>query len=109
MLRLATENPRWGYTKIRDALRGLKIEIGRTTVANILAEEGLDPAPERKKTRTWSHFLKSHWETLFACDFFSVETLGVSGTVRQMFFLSLKSKRAPFTLLAFVLTLTAIG
>ena len=45
VLRLATENPRWGYTKIRDALRGLKIEIGRTTVANILAEERLDPAP----------------------------------------------------------------
>ena len=66
VLRLATENPRWGYTKIRDALRGLKIEIGRTTVANILAEEGIYPAPERKKTSSWAHFLKSHWETLYA-------------------------------------------
>ena len=36
--RLANENLGWGYTKIRDALRGLKIQIGRTTVANILAE-----------------------------------------------------------------------
>jgi len=43
VLRLATENPQWGYTKIRDALRGLKFKIGRTTVANILAEQGLDP------------------------------------------------------------------
>ena len=42
------------YTKIRDALRtGLGIEIGRTTVANILAEAGLEPAPEREKSRTW--------------------------------------------------------
>ena len=92
VLRLATENPRWGYTKIRDALRGLKIEIGRTTVANILAEEGMYPAPERKSTRTWAHFLKSHWETLYACDFFSVETLGVSGTVRQMVFFVIEIK-----------------
>ena len=37
VLRFASENPSWGYTTIRDALRGLKIEIGRTTVANLLA------------------------------------------------------------------------
>lgn len=69
VLRLANENIGWGYTKIRDALRGMKIEIGRTTVAAILAESGLEPAPERTRKRTWKHFLKSHWETLYACDF----------------------------------------
>ena len=74
VLRLANENVGWGYTKIRDALRGMKIEIGRTTVAAILAEAGLEPAPERTRKRTWKHFLRSHWETLYACDFFSVET-----------------------------------
>jgi hypothetical protein len=43
VIKLATENLRWGYTKIRDALRtGLGIEIGRTTVANILAAAGLE-------------------------------------------------------------------
>jgi hypothetical protein len=47
VIRLASENIGWGYTKIRDALRGLKIEIGRTTVANILAEAGIEPAPKR--------------------------------------------------------------
>jgi len=41
VLRLAKEDIGWGYTKIRDALRGMKIEIGRTTVAAILAEAGL--------------------------------------------------------------------
>jgi hypothetical protein len=55
----------------------LKIEIGRTTVANILAEEGIEPAPEREKKRTWKRFMKSHWDTLFACDFFRVEVLGI--------------------------------
>ena len=52
VIRLASENIGWGYTKIRDALRGLKIEIGRTTVANILAEAGIEPAPERNRNRT---------------------------------------------------------
>jgi hypothetical protein len=86
VLRIAGENPGWGYTKIRDALRGLKIEVGRTTVANILSEAGMEPAPERNRKRTWKQFLRSHWETLYACDFFAVETLGMFGTVRYMVF-----------------------
>ena len=86
MLDLAADNPGWGYTRIRDALRGLKIEIGRTTVANLLAQAGIEPAPERNRKRTWKQFLRSHWETLYACDFFSVEILGVFGTVRNMVF-----------------------
>ncbi len=60
VIKLASENPGWGYTRIRDALRGLHIEIGRTTVANILAEAGLQPAPERSRKRTWKQFLSSH-------------------------------------------------
>jgi putative transposase len=86
VVRIATENIGWGYTKIRDALRGLKIEIGRTTVANILTEAGIEPAPERTRKRTWKHFMRSHWETLYACDFFAVESLGIFGTVRYMVF-----------------------
>jgi len=92
VIKLANENLGWGYTKIRDALRGLKIEIGRTTVANMLAESGIEPAPERNRKRTWKHFLKSHWETLYACDFFSVEVLGMFGTVRYMVFFVIEVK-----------------
>jgi len=87
VVEMALANLGWGYTKIRDALRtGLKIEIGRTTVANILAAEGIEPAPEREKKRTWKRFMTSHWDTLCACDFFSVEALGITGTVRYMVF-----------------------
>ena len=92
VIKLALENLGWGYTKIRDALRGLKIEIGRTTVANILTEAGIEPAPERKNKRTWAQFIRSHWETLYACDFFAVETLGVFGTVRYMVFFVIELK-----------------
>ncbi len=86
VIRLAEANITWGYTKIRDAMRGLRIDIGRTTVANILAEAGLEPAPERTRKRTWKHFMRSHWDTLCACDFFAIESLGVFGTVRYMVF-----------------------
>jgi hypothetical protein len=86
VVRLANENITWGYTKIRDAMRGLKLDIGRTTVANILSEAGIEPAPERTRKRTWKHFMRSHWETLYACDFFAVESLGVFCTVRYMVF-----------------------
>ncbi|MGC9986781.1 MAG: integrase core domain-containing protein [Polyangia bacterium] len=93
VVKMALENLNWGYTKIRDALRtGLKIEIGRTTVADILAEEGIEPAPEREKKRTWKQFLKMHWDTLYACDFFSVETLGPFGMVRYMVFFVIEVK-----------------
>src|SRR5450432_2319166 len=87
VIEMARANLGWGYTKIRDALRtGLKIEIGRTTVANILADAGIEPAPEREKKRTWKRFMEMHWESLCACDFFSVEVLGIAGTVRYMVF-----------------------
>jgi putative transposase len=92
VLELARDNPGWGYTRIRDALRGLQIEIGRTTVANMLAQAGIEPAPERNRKRTWTQFLKSHWETLYACDFFGVEVLGVFGTVRHMVFFVIEVK-----------------
>jgi transposase len=86
VVKLARDNLGWCYTKIRDALRVLKIEIGRSTVANILAEAGFEPAPERNNKRTWKQFLRSHWATLYACDFFAVESLGMFGTVRVMVF-----------------------
>ena len=93
VVKMALENLGWGYTKIRDALRtGLKIEIGRSTVADILNEAGIEPAPEREKKRTWKRFIKMHWDTLYACDFFSVETLGPFGVVRYMVFFVIELK-----------------
>ena len=93
VIEMALANEDWGYTKLRDALRtGLKIEIARTTVANILAEAGIEPAPERGKKRTWKRFMKMHWDSLYACDFFSVEALGLFGTVRYMIFFVIQIK-----------------
>ncbi len=92
VVKLAQENPRRGYTKIRDALCGLGIEIGRTAIADILCEAGIEPAPERRKRRTWKAFIRSHLETLYACDFFSVEALGAFGVVRHLVYIVIELK-----------------
>jgi hypothetical protein len=58
----------------------------------MLADAGLEPAPERSRKRTWRHFLRSHWETLYACDFFAAEILGAFGAVRRMVFFVIELK-----------------
>ncbi len=80
-VRMARENPRWGYTRIQGALWNVGHRVGRTTVANILKRNGIDSAPERGKRMTWSQFLKAHWGVLAAADFFTVEVWGPRGLV----------------------------
>ncbi len=80
-VRMARENPRWGYTRIQGALYNIGHRVGRTTVADILKKNGIDPAPERGKRTTWSQFLKAHWDVLAAADFFTVEVWGLRGLV----------------------------
>ena len=73
IVRMATENRAWGYTRIRGALANLGHHVARGTIANILKEHGLEPAPERLKRTTWPEFLAAHWDVLAAADFFTVE------------------------------------
>jgi len=49
---MATENRNWGYRRIQGALANLGHEVARTTIANILKESGLEPAPERNRKTT---------------------------------------------------------
>jgi transposase InsO family protein len=80
-IRMARENPRWGYTRIQGALLNVGHRVGRTTIASILKSNGVDPAPERNKRTTWSEFLKTHWNVLAAADFFTVEVWAPRGLV----------------------------
>jgi len=73
IVRMAQDNPAWGYTRIQGALANLDHKVGRGTVANVLKINGIEPAPERGKRTRWSTFLKAHWKSLSASDFFSVE------------------------------------
>src|SRR5512134_1960797 len=56
IVRMASENPSWGYTRIQGALANLRHKVGRGTVANVLKRNGVEPAPERSKRTRWSTF-----------------------------------------------------
>jgi hypothetical protein len=81
VVRLARENPRWGYDRIQGALANLGHKISDATVGNILKGHGIEPAPERQRQTTWKTFLKAHWEVLAAIDFTTVEVWTRQGLV----------------------------
>jgi transposase len=74
VLRLARENPGWGYRRIHGELLVLGIKTAASTVWEILRQAGIDPAPERTSS-TWADFLRSQAGALLACDFFETATL----------------------------------
>jgi putative transposase len=74
VLRMAKDNPRWGYVRIQGECRKLGIQVGASTIKRLLLREGLGPAP-RRVGPSWSEFLRSQAEGILACDFFTVETM----------------------------------
>jgi hypothetical protein len=86
VVRMATENPTWGYTRIRGGLKHVGHDIARNTIKAIIKDHGLEPAPERGAKLSWKTFLAAHWESLAAADFFTVEVLTLCGLVRYVVF-----------------------
>ena len=95
VVRMARENPGWGHTRIRRSLSNLGHTVSRGTIANILREKGMEPAPERVKRTPWRTFLKAHWESLAAVDFFTVEVArwGMFVTCYVLVVLELSTRR----------------
>ena len=81
VLRMAKENPTWGYDRIQGAMANLGHEISDTTVGTILRANGVEPAPVRKRTTTWKTFLKAHWDSIAAVDFTTVEVWTRNGLI----------------------------
>ena len=73
ILRLAHENPHWGYKRIVGELKGLGISVSATSVRKVLLEAGLQPAPKRSHS-SWRTFLRQLAASMLACDFLNVET-----------------------------------
>jgi len=93
ILRLAHENPRWGYGKLEGELGKLGYDIGRSTIRDVLKRKGVPPAPERaKRGSSWRSFLKHHKGEVLACDFFTVVTAWLK-TLYVLFFIELGSRR----------------
>jgi len=94
IVRIAEENPSWGYTRIQGALTNLSHKVGRGTIANVLKRNGIEPSPERCRRTPWSTFLKAHWKVLAASDFFTVEVWTGGGLVTHyvLFVISLADR-----------------
>jgi hypothetical protein len=94
VLRLARENPRWGYQRIVGELNGLGIAVSATTVKKILRQAGLGPAGSRGGL-SWRAFLRAHAQSMLAVDFFTVETIALQ-RLYVLFFIELGSRRVHF-------------
>jgi hypothetical protein len=92
VLRLARENPSWGYLRIVGELRKLGVAVSSTSVRNILA--GLRPAP-RRDSQSWRSFLRAHGESILACDLFTIDTVWLK-RLYVLVFLSLGSRRIEY-------------
>jgi putative transposase len=93
IVRMATENPAWGDTRIQGALRNVGPRVARSTVATVLKDNGIPPAPDRPSS--WRTFLRAHWGEIAGADFFTTEVWTPRGliTYDTLFVLDLRSRR----------------
>jgi transposase InsO family protein len=94
VLRLAHENPRWGYKRIVCELASFGVRVSATTVAQLLRQSGVSLAGARAQL-SWRAFLRVHADSIIACDSFTVETLWL-GRLYVLSFLELSSRRVHF-------------
>ena len=91
IVRLARENPRWGYQRIVGELKGLGMVVSATTVKKVLREHQLGPAGTRRGP-SWREFLRAQANSMMAVDFFSVETVWLE-RLYVLFFIEVGSRR----------------
>jgi putative transposase len=94
VLRLARENPSWGYLRIVGELRKLGVAVSATSVRNILVKAGVPPAPRRDR-QSWRAFLRAHGESILACDFFTVDTVWLQ-RLYVLVFISIGTRRLEY-------------
>jgi len=91
ILRLARENPRWGYRRVQGELKKLGISMSATSIRTVLLGNGLRPAPRRASV-TWRAFLRAQAASIVATDFFTVETVYLK-TLYVLFFIELHTRQ----------------
>jgi putative transposase len=91
VLRLAAENPSWGYKRIHGELKGLGFTLSPSTVWNILRRHGIEPVPGRARL-SWREFLRQQAAGIVECDFFTVDTLWLR-RYYVFFFIELERRR----------------
>ena len=93
VLRLARENPGWGYGKLEGELGKLGYTLAQSTIRDVLRRNKVPPAPQRRRSGSnWCTFLSHYTDQVVACDFFTVETAWLK-TIYVLFFLELGTRR----------------
>jgi putative transposase len=95
VIRLARENPTWGYRRIQGELSVMSIDLSPASVWNILRRHGIDTSPGRTGL-SWSQLLKVQATTMLACDFFTVDTV-LLRRLYDLFFIALDTRTASVT------------
>jgi putative transposase len=95
VVRMAQENPSWGYDRIVGAMANLGHKLSDQTVGNILRRHDIPPSPKRKQTTSWKDFIRTHLDVLAGTDFFTVEVVTLKGLVTYyvLFFIHLESRK----------------
>jgi putative transposase len=95
VVRMAKENPSWGYDRIVGAMANLGHKLSDQTVGNILGRHDIPPAPKRKHTTRWKDFIRAHLDALAGTDFFTVEVVTLKGLITYyvLFFIHLESRK----------------
>jgi hypothetical protein len=91
VVRLARENPAWGYRRIQGELVGLGIKLAASTVWTILKDAGIEPSPRRQE-QSWAEFLRNQAASILECDFLTVHTLFLK-RFYVLFFIELATRR----------------
>ena len=91
VLRLAKENPTWGYRRIHGELATMGVRLAPSSVWAILRRHGIEPTP-RRSGPTWTEFLQVQATTMLACDFFTVDTV-LLRRLYVLFFIEIDTRR----------------
>jgi hypothetical protein len=91
VVRLAGENPSWGYRRIQGELLGLGVKLAPSTVWSILKKARIEPAP-RRLAPSWAEFLRAQAASIVECDFFTVDTVFLK-RFYVLFFIELATRR----------------
>jgi putative transposase len=91
IVRLAKQNPRWGYQRIKGELLRLGVRVSATAIRTTLRRHGLDPAP-RRQSSTWTAFLRQQAAGIVACDFFTADSIWLQ-RLYVLFFIELDNRR----------------
>ena len=81
---MALDNKHLGVRKLYGYLKYLGLKVSPATISRVLREHGIEPCPDRPEKTTWNEFIKSHWDSLAAIDFFTTEVHTIRGLVKIM-------------------------